>query len=396
MNQLPTVSLAAEVTSKDLTRAQEGGWTYPAIAQKYKDVNDWLLYFFPNSGAKTIQERVPRRAIKIEDGHPMDGSVSSVFGYVASAEERQSGMRYVGFVSKQHEEIADKITDGTISENSIVLNILERAPKFVAIDLVPEISREFVTLNKDGLAVVTGIKQYRWKSVGLVSSSSQDFNAILAPPTMVGAAGALDVKSGPWDPAIALQAVRNWGGTNPARISRAHLVQLYDATGKEIFAGQIAEPGDNGELIVNIGAIPNALADVARAVGESSLAESAKATTIKAAYEQAAACVQRLGNLTVTPASGNSIDGADEATEEPDGITATATSDLESKPAADSQKSAGQATVGSREAANEAALLAHQQRQARIAYMLRTYRGVAHEPTGTSGGTATAGGPGPS
>ena len=174
----PTVSLAAHITGPDLTSVQGGGWTYGAIAQLYKKVNQHLLYFFPRSGTKTIMERVPRRAIKIESGHPGEwpqhADVGTTLGFVQSAEERQSSMRYVGFLSAHAEEAADKITDKTITENSIVLVTMTRVPKSVAIEQVPEVSRPFVSLDKDGNAVVTGIKEYRWESVGLVPASSQE------------------------------------------------------------------------------------------------------------------------------------------------------------------------------------------------------------------------------
>ncbi len=92
MKHVPTgrqVCLAAEVTSPNLSKAQNGGWTYQAMAQIYKKPNRHLFYFFPGSGARTIKSRVPSKSIKIHDGHPKghltDAPVSATFGFVAGA-----------------------------------------------------------------------------------------------------------------------------------------------------------------------------------------------------------------------------------------------------------------------------------------------------------------------
>ncbi len=392
----PTVSLAVEITSPDLTKVHGGGWTYGAIAQLYKRVNQHLLYFFPGSGTKTIQERVPRSAVKIESGHPgmwpANADVASTIGFVQTAEERQSSMRYTGFLSKSSEEAADKIADRTITENSMVVVVMTRVPKSVDIQSVPEVSREFVSLDKDGNATVTGVKEYRWETVGLVPGSSQDFNAIISPPTMVGSVAGLSVGSSPWDTSVALSSLRRWGGENPVKLSQAYLAQWYDEDGELILAGQVATPAIDGQLVVNVDSIPSAFADLMVKLGASPLPAAARQATVAAAEKQAQECAQRLASsLTTIISGGKSQSGATEpasghaksiamATAEDDPITATATS----------QEPAGPAeppTVGSTETDKSLVTIAHKnlmERQIR-------YPKVANVPTTAGGGSPEEG-----
>ncbi len=405
------VCLATEVEST-LTKAQNGGWTFLSVAQFYKKVNDRLMYFFPNSGAKTIAERVPRKAIKLHSGHPrgflMAASVRETVGFVASAEERQSMMRAENFISRTEEEIADKVSDETITENSMEIIILSAVPKVVEIEAIPELAREFASLNKDGKAVVMGVKEFHWKHLGLVSGSSQDTNAILGPPTMVALAG-LDSTRSEWDPASAAERLSRWAGVvsqpgvgdlpNYAKLSCGYLAQLASSDGDLVLAGQIAEPDEDGTLIVNASAIAPALDDLARQLARSGLPTTAQSSTLDAAFARMKPYLLPGSALTATPESGISTEGAAEtAAKSPDGTEKSA-AQQDSKPAAaaDSQLAAGPAqppTVGSEETDTESVTNAHLDLMSRIDAFRIRYPRVAHESAAASRRSPGAGSPG--
>jgi len=391
------VSLAADIVSANLTSDESrGGWTYRAIAQVYKTPNDRLMYFFPNSGRKTIKDRVPRAAIKIKNGHPFESSVRDVLGFVAEAQERQSGVRYTGFISSTEEEIADKISDRTITENSIELIPLQTVPKPVDIRTVPEISRPFATLDSDGKAILLGVKQYFWDAIGLVAASSQDLNAIISPPTMIPLQR-FPVESWAWDsPAEALR-LRNWGGESYSKLSSGHLVRVYSPDGELHFAGQVGSPSESGHMVINVAAIPAALEEVKKVLLSSCIDKEAQSRTLAAAFDQAASYLRRAGRcLTLSPTDDIHESGvADSATESPESIaTATASSVLEHAAAADSQTTAGPArpsTVGSGEADKASAQITTLDSLARMREQEHRYREVVHESASTGGGPTPRG-----
>ncbi len=391
------ISLAAEIVSANLASDESrGGWTYEAIAQVYKKPNDRLMYFFPNSGRKTIRDRVPKAFVKIKNGHPDGSSVRDVLGFVAEAQERQSGVRYKGFISSTEPEIADKISDRSINQNSIELIPLQTVPKPVDIDTVPEIARRFATLDADGKAILLGVKQYFWDAIGLVAASSQDIDAIISPPTMIPLQR-FPVGSGDWDaPAEALR-LKNWGGESYSKLSSGHLVRFYSPGGELHFAGQVASPNENGHMVISVAAIPAALEEVKKALLVSGIDDQAQSRTLAAAFDQAAAYLRRAGQrLTLSPADDIHESGvADSATESLESIaTVTASSALEHAAAANSQTTAGPArpsTVGSEQADKASAQITTLDSLARIREQEQRYREVVHESAITGGGPTPGG-----
>ena len=399
------VCLATEVSSS-LSEGSEG-FTFEAVAQLYGRVNDRLMVFLRNSGAKTIQERVPRKAIKIHNGHPRGfltaAAVTDTLGFVLRAEERQNRMLYTGFISEPHvDALARKFTNGTITENSMEMVILSAVERFVELDQVPELARPFAPMNSDGKAIVTGIKEFSWRHIGLVSGSAQDFNAILGPPQMVGLSG-LPLSAEAWAPEDARAALSEWAGTvamsparpcpNLARLGCGYLAQLSSSDGDIVFAGQIAAPDESGRLVVSAGAIEPAISDLKTQLAQSELTESQQSDALGAAYELVGSYLRQGASLTPLAAS----DSPEE------GTGAKALSDLESTgnsaaqedsglPQSDSRSTAGPAsppTAGGKSAALRAAQSAHLDRVARIEELQRRNPGVANEPTSPSRGPAT-------
>lgn len=364
------VCLATEVTS-ELTAAQDGGWTFDGVAQLYQRVNDRLMYFFAGSGAKTIRDRVERKAIKLHDGHPrfgaMAASVTGTVGFVSRAEERQNRMLYTAFISSANPEVEVKIRDETINQNSMEIAIVAAVDKAVPLDSVPELQRDFVPIDKDGMAIVLGIREYFWAHLGLVSGSSQDFNSITEPPSLVGLAG-LPATAGDWDPAEAKRSLSSWAGEwnslpNVGKLSCGYLARFGDSSGNAILAGQIAAPDPTGSLVVNLSAIEPAMDDLAKLLKDSGLAQANRKATLDAAYERVKPYLMAASVLTGSSEGDISEDG--EREEDLDGPKSTdlsAAIEAPDIPSADSQTAAGPGqppTAGSEAADVESATDAH-------------------------------------
>jgi len=396
-----SLRLAAEVKSHDLTkaeavnrftRAMEGGWTYPAIAQFYAPViNDRGMSFRRGSGLKTIGERVPKGLVTITDGHPVNAEASAALGRVLSAGEVHVGVEYLGFISRSEPEIAQKLADRTIAENSIDITAIEAKRKFVKPGRVPEKIRQYVPLNEDGLAVIASVTSWRWEAVGLVVGSSQSRQAVQGPPTLVPFQE-LAACQGEWNADAAAAQLSRWAGGNSLKSATAHLGHFYASDGREILAGQIASPGDgDGEgLIVNPAAIPGALADLRAQLKHSGLAKGTQKDLLHQAFLHTEKYL--CGELTAAALSDRPSEGAPEIAAEAPG-TQEAASESPNDPAADSPNAAGPAsppTDGSERAAElHAAQTTYLDRAARYRETARRIREVAHEPAGTSRGAST-------
>lgn len=249
------LTLAAQF--EDITES-DAGWTFSMWAQFYNLVNDRGWLFFNGSFAKTIRERVSKNRVKVHDGHNWMQNATNTIGRVLSAEEKPRGCRYVGFLTRSQEATAEKLSDGTMDENSVEVTITKAEKIERPLDQVPERIRPFVEITTEGLAVLTGIREVLWWDVGLVSKSSQDRPALIDAPVAVSFQD-LPVSLSRWDPEGARERVADWAtGGDIARLSRAHVLQL---PGGECF-GQIADVVD-GDLVVVAGALDDAVKRVA-------------------------------------------------------------------------------------------------------------------------------------
>ncbi len=369
------ISLAAHIDDrKKLRKVKGGGFEFEGVAQVYGAVNDRGMKFLPGSATKTIQERVANGSVAITDGHPQNAEVSSTLGFVKSAKDTEGGIPYVGFLSATEEVIADKITDGTIKQNSVRMQPLRVVALHVPLNEVPEQIRKFQPIDKDGLAIVAGIQQWRWIDLGLVSNSAQDVRAIFEPPTLVPFQGLAASQDG-WTAAEGESKLKEWSKI-PACQAAAHLAQFYAPDGEIVLAGQIAAPDDEGRLIVSISALPVALDELLAALAVSSLSEDAQHATFTAAYRH----VRRYE----TPLT----ESSQSATLKPTAATDAA-----------SQESAGPVqqppTVGSEDASHQLAMLTQLDAMARIRELQRRLtEGPVHEPAGHRRGLSTAERPG--
>ena len=250
------VTLAAQF--EDITES-DAGWTYSMWAQFYNLVNDRGWLFFNGSFSKTIRERVSKNRVKVHDGHNWRSNATDTIGRVLSAEEKPRGCRYVGFLTRSQEATAQKLSDGTIDENSVEITITKAEKIERPIEEVPERLRPWVEITTEGKAVLTGIREVLWWDVGIVSKSSQDLPALIEAPAAVSFQD-LPVSLSRWDPEGARGRVADWAtGGDIVRLARAHVLQL---PGGQCF-GQIADVVD-GELVVVADALEGALVGVSQ------------------------------------------------------------------------------------------------------------------------------------
>ncbi len=337
------ITLAAQFEDVEETDA---GWIFTAWAQLYGIVNDRAWRFRPGSFSKTIAERVGTNRVKIHDGHNWSMDVSGTIGRVLSAEDLAAGCRYRGFLNREHGEVASKLADQTISENSVEVIRLKSTAAEVEIGTVPEQIRPFVEITTAGLARIQDVQEVIWLAVGLVSGSSQDRAAIIEPPTLVSFQD-LPVMLSRWDPTAARQRVaeyaRDRDGVDFAALARAHLVQL---SGGECL-GQIADVGPDGRLVVVAEALGTAYSDVANRLGSHLADPAAVQMTLEGAADRLTRYTAKLsGDLT---AAGNPDRPSDDQ-----GADAPA-AHLAAEPRADTPEEPSTASTHSPAGSNEAA-----------------------------------------
>jgi hypothetical protein len=282
--ELITVHLAAGLK---LDKAKEGGWTYPAIAQVYNQVNDRLMIFKSGGAKKTIKERVKTGRVKIEHGHPwsMDKSAKTTCGLVLDAEEKPDALYYTGFLSKTEGDLVTKMEEGIIDENSLVLYVLQEGVAEVEISEVPEMSRTWVTLTPKGKAQVRLIKEWAWLAIGLLPASSQGVPCLIDPPRLVPYQDLpLAAVSTAWDASAAAARVAAWatdprnGEMNHARLASGYLARGA-GQGSPAYLGGIADVV-NGELVVVPHALESAYRELETMFGGEPAALAAAARTI--------------------------------------------------------------------------------------------------------------------
>lgn len=265
--------------------AKEGGWMYSALAQVYEKVNDRLMIFHQGGAKKTIRERVNSGRVKIEDGHPWDRTSDSTVGLVMSAEEKPDGLYYRGFLSKTEGDLVQKMSEGIIDENSLVLYVLREGTAEVDISEVPEMARTWVSMSSSGKAIVRDIKEWVWLSIGLLPASSQGIPCLIDPPRVVPYQDLpLASASTAWDPEGAARRVEAWahdprtGATNYARLASAYLGRGR-GEGRPGFLGPIADVVD-GELVVVPAALESAYLELEDLLEKDPLSLASAARTI--------------------------------------------------------------------------------------------------------------------
>jgi hypothetical protein len=260
------VRLAAQFEDIEETDA---GWTFQMWAQFFGVVNDRLWVFRKGCARKTIAERVKTNRVKVHDGHNWSMDTRGTLGRVLSAREEATGgagfggIRYTGFLSRSHEDVAQKLADGTISENSLELYRMKTRCIEVPLDQIPPHRMDWVELTPEGQAKVLEITEMMWLAIGLVSGSSQDRGALIEAPVVVSYQD-LPVALGRWDPEGARERIAEYShlgadDTDWAALGRAHLVQLSGGR----CLGLIADIDDSGRLAVNPQALGSAYAEVA-------------------------------------------------------------------------------------------------------------------------------------
>ncbi len=371
------VLCSSHLTGDGIRPSDDGkGWIFAMVAAVYGVVNDRIFEFLPRSGAKTIAERVPAGLVALHDGHPPFKGTSTNLGFLLSAEETETDLRFVAFLSGAEENVAKKIDDRTIKQTSIEMFPIQTVKLTRPLSAIPEHVREFVSLDRDGNANVTGVVEYRLEAVGLVSSSSQGIDARLDLPGMMPFQGFPVSQTGSWNAVEASNAV----GKCPSHCQpAAYLAAFRGRDGKEVLAGLYAKPDESGQLVCFSSALDGALADVNAKLAEAGI--TGRDAMMAAAYETASRYRATPERLTAAAADGTKDpDGTEDSEpEKPAGTVEAAEPDLDPAPEADSQEPAGPTsspTAGSEEAAVQlrAAELALMKRQVDIDRQLHTVR----------------------
>lgn len=313
------IRLQSKILEPKVQEHPDGGWTFESMAQYYEVVNDWLFYFHKGSGRKTIRERVKSGRVKIHDGHPFDKSVSATLGKVLSAKDTPEGATYVGYISSTEPKVAQKIDEGVIDENSLEVVFITTKPLEVEIDAIPVQSRDYVQIAKSGKAIVTGIKEWMWRAIGLVSSSSQGVQAIFTPPTIVADVDLAVSSAMGWGDPIAAR-LATWAGGAAPKLRRGHLAQWFTDGGEEVFCGQIATLDEAGQLVVSRSALVPALEELEARIEDSGLGAEAREATLRAADSLVAGYLRRCRG-PICPAADDVLAPEDSTAEE---LTASA------------------------------------------------------------------------
>ena len=197
-HQPHSVKLQVASLVEDLTET-DAGWTYQMWAQLFGVVNDRGWIFRNGSFKNTIKQRVAANKVKVHDGHNWAMNATDTLGRVLDAREETRGCRYTGFLSRSHEDIAAKLADETISENSVEVRLLKSQTVEGDIEDAPAQIRPWIDITTEGKAVFLEVQEIMWLAVGLVSASSQDAPAIISSPVTVSFED-LPVSLSAWDP----------------------------------------------------------------------------------------------------------------------------------------------------------------------------------------------------
>lgn len=252
-------SIKLQVASQvdDLTKT-DAGWTYQMWAQFFgTPSNDRGWIFQQGSFDKTIKERVSANKVKVHDGHNWHMNATDTIGRVLDAREESRGCRYTGFLSRSHEDIADKLANETVSENSVEVMVLKSEKLDLDIEVAPEQIRPWIEITPEGKAVFLSVLEVKWIAIGLVSASSQDEPALISPPVTVSFED-LPVSLAAWDPAGAAERLAS-SGLDPFNAGAAFLGRC---PGGGSGLGQIADIDEDGRLVVMGNALDAALDDL--------------------------------------------------------------------------------------------------------------------------------------
>lgn len=236
-----------ELEVRDL---DDGQFEFEAIAQFWDHVNDHGILFRKGAFAKTIQERVPKGAVKINDSHRR--TVATTLGTVIEAEERDAGLWYKGRLASTSTDAATKLRERHVEENSLEIFVLREQIVTVERADLP-VGGYHLGERPDGSIEVREAQECYWLGIGLCPVSSQRRPALLSTTAVPYADLPMADPGMAWDPDGAEERLEAWarrgGKVNWSAVARAHLLRRPPQGGEVECIGQIADVVD-GELVV--------------------------------------------------------------------------------------------------------------------------------------------------
>lgn len=263
--QRATMLARAKLQAKNLVQLDDGQWEYEGVAQYYAPfINDRLMEFRPGSFRKTIAEQVSAGRVRINDGHIH--SVASALGTVIEAQDTKAGVEYLGRLSSAAGDVATKIREGHIDENSAELSIISEKSARVDASRIPAGAMIWGESAGDGTVEVRQVLEVVWFGLALTPASSQGVAALSSSYCM--APQGFPVVSRPWDADGARQRLERWAGLaapgagpNFSKMARGFLVNGPYRDGRPELLGQVVDIVE-GQPVVVAAALEAALAEV--------------------------------------------------------------------------------------------------------------------------------------
>ncbi len=373
----PLETLSIRTTNIEVFETADGQHEFTGIAQFYDHVNDRLMVFRKGAFAKTIVENVGAGKVKINDGHIRTSQMT--VGKVLEAEERSDGVWYRGVLSATASDLATKLKEGIVDENSVEIHILREQSMRIPLEDVPPGAFIWDQIGADGTVEGREILEVAWTGLAIVPNSAQARKGILhvnsAVPFQdlpVAAAGTS------WEPEEAagrvLEFAGKWstpsGGECPnwSKLSSAHLVRGPMVDGAPVLLGAICDVID-GALTV----IPDAIEPALEALAGDSNVTGPDAI---ACAQNVGRYIQKLEELAAMDDS--AVPSGSVTAEDPAG---PATSHTEEEPPTDDNRNEALT-------AHEAKLVDEQLRVLTLSmesFAARHPEVNTHEPAGTSG-----------
>jgi hypothetical protein len=228
----------------------DGQYEYVAKAQLYNRPNDRVMVFQKGCFANTIRLNVRSGKVTIKNGHcgsSADGSI----GTMVEAWETDEALLYKGLLSSTAADVATKLREGHVRENSIEMIPISEDRTMVSLGDVPVGAYIYDQPTRDGKIEAIMWTEVALQGIALLSDSSQGVDAIIGLGSAITAPSGVNLSSAAWDPGGASERLAEWAQTEPkwsadrrpnyARLAAGHVYRCHDKSGSIVLLGQVAD-----------------------------------------------------------------------------------------------------------------------------------------------------------
>lgn len=288
----------------------DGSYEFTARGQLFGPINDQLYRFLPGSYSKTIKEKVAKGRVPIKDGHP-GSAASKVVGRILEGWADSSAFFYRGKLSKVESDIAQKIHDGTVSENSAEGFPISATIERVDLEKVPQVA-QFFAYSRDGKVDVEVVSEFALHGMGLVAESSQGIDAIVRLGSALEASSGLPLAASDWNAEEAGRRILAWASPfagsppNQSRLERAYVYRCYSAAGDLVLLGQVADVED-GRLVI----VPDAYDSAFEEIRAAEVDEADRAAAFAALWKHSRATDARRESVSLASSGGHGVRSED-------------------------------------------------------------------------------------